>query len=697
MGKNTRLRTCPALQRDISPADCGAQRHSSISCTDTCVFNPFSAANYMTLLEIEDRADGALMRHIVESREDEEGLARLRHYAETHSKSKSEVEAQTVFTWHAFFKKDGSGRSLAKRWEDAGFPGVKNDERRLLTAKTLMRISLIEVRQVLDEQCLLCMDLFRPEEGLHVFLDRSLAGEVPRFSTFLGWTYRLPHFNRLSGIGLIMPTWAPFSPMEIVRVASAHLGAPAGGEALFTWLAENMERLNKTLHATGLARQAAMFEKMDAVSIRSEYTLVHSYEDCVAALQEAKDLAKGPVWADEPDEEVSIAFDVSNPDSKALPGERELLGQIKLSKHRLYLEGNSNARHQSLKQRCERILGSKIRFSSEKREDLSEHLRSAMPSFDSSLVVTTLLNGASGFETHFGSMAAPPTESNLADFTARHQQSFLENWVNTPNPALQNKSPKEAASDPALRPLVTELVKAQIRLNDEANLRSGRSDDINWMPRSLGTPELDVPPPPARAVPPDNGNDDDILDFPQSPASRHPRSKGARLAPPLGMSTDEALDRLQESFSFFETAEEALDSLDRSKVPLVDTAAYVLDNQAKDPRVLSVAIPCLIGLWHVYFSPGDSGVPLPDEVLAEAFDAEMTRLTGEKPSSDDKGIAFLFHGCPQPGLLEALFGRIGQSNDELPKRDRCKPEEILLVLVLLKTFITHIDREARKL
>jgi hypothetical protein len=57
MSKSSKLRPCPALGRDISPADCGEPRQSRLACPADCPHNPFGPAHYSQLLEIEDRLD----------------------------------------------------------------------------------------------------------------------------------------------------------------------------------------------------------------------------------------------------------------------------------------------------------------------------------------------------------------------------------------------------------------------------------------------------------------------------------------------------------------------------------------------------------------------------------------------------------------------------------------------------------------
>src|SRR3954447_20160804 len=49
------LRPCPALGREITPAECGEGRGSAYRCPVECPFFPFTPENYDKSSEIEDR------------------------------------------------------------------------------------------------------------------------------------------------------------------------------------------------------------------------------------------------------------------------------------------------------------------------------------------------------------------------------------------------------------------------------------------------------------------------------------------------------------------------------------------------------------------------------------------------------------------------------------------------------------------
>jgi hypothetical protein len=57
MSKVAKRRFCPAVQREISSAECGENRGSRYACPPECSFSPVAPANYIQLLELEETVD----------------------------------------------------------------------------------------------------------------------------------------------------------------------------------------------------------------------------------------------------------------------------------------------------------------------------------------------------------------------------------------------------------------------------------------------------------------------------------------------------------------------------------------------------------------------------------------------------------------------------------------------------------------
>ena len=150
-------------------------------------------------------------------------------------------------------------------------------------------------------------------------------------------------------------------------------------------------------------------------------------------------------------------------------------------------------------------------------------------------------------------------------------QAFLDDKI----PALDGRTPREAARDPALRPKLIQLMKERVRSHDERNLQTGRADDINWLLRELKLDEIIFDPPPWRPPPPKPDDDDD--DFSELPdfdgsAGVDPNRPPAPRLPEAPLGFEEAVARLQTAMDLFDTAAEAEEELVASGATILEDA-----------------------------------------------------------------------------------------------------------------------------
>ena len=146
-------------------------------------------------------------------------------------------------------------------------------------------------------------------------------------------------------------------------------------------------------------------------------------------------------------------------------------------------------------------------------------LRGWFTRFDPALVPPRLREKPGSLDDFAGLLEPPNFGPTTEGQAVAELADIMRRWADTPISLIEDKSPRAAANDPRLRPIVVRLVKTQMRLHDERNLRTGRSDDINWLPRSLGLPELDVPPPPFNRMQAKGSSEDGSFeDLPESGA-----------------------------------------------------------------------------------------------------------------------------------------------------------------------------------
>jgi hypothetical protein len=731
MAKASKRRTCPALGREISPADCGEDRNRRIACPAECEFNPFNPANYALLLEIEDRLDHKTMARLADDVDDRAALAR---------ETQAALDGESGHAMHAymvckiFFDRDAAGLSCAQRWEKVGYAGLRNDERALFAAKTRMRVAALEIRRVVDAQFVEAVDLLAPERGTMRFLDRSLAARATRFATIIAWIFPLPHFWRLSGSAIILPDMGGPAPEEVVAETIRHLGVPEGDEAARQrWLAENFVRIDASILATSEARRQLMLDGIDGEWCEGIYDLAKSAAQLELALRGEAEVGRDQLADTERDAGFTEAWawfdDSKAKDSTTTPGGRQLLGSVLVAKGRCQIQAMGRARYEELRRRFEAKCGALVRFTGERRQDHVAQLAGAQNKpADTALVPPRLLENPQQVNLATSHIAGPGPGETIEALKRRIMDESLRRFLDDPIPALDGRTPRAAAPDPDLRPKLVRLLKARVRALDEENLRSGRTDDINWLIRELGLSEIDIPAPPQRAVPetespdgdvfgfePDDAEDDpdegapqwdrgEVVDFPGIEVRRDKRTAPPRRAPGSGtpahkltgeLSFEEADERIMTAMARFETASQALDELERSGSEVLDdlealTAELINENE------YNVAITLLIPMWFALVPAGAVAPQLDYDRMEEAFDRDFDELKAGGFAGPDELMQFMLRGCPQTALLTHVLAQLTEAAENAPKKIRPRREATAVMALALKAVLGELDRALRE-
>lgn len=497
MSKSAKTRFCPLMQRDLSSAECGDNRVSRYACPAECLFNPYGSANYEMALALDDSLNRKATQYLLDTGPDRAAtvreLVRLQRQASPHA-------LHAWITWRQFFARDAGGWTLAERWEQAGFPGLKNDERVLMKARMRTKIALVEVRRVIDRERVEVVDLLEGAHAPFFVRDRSFSGQAVRFRVILAWTHPMPHYWRLAGTAVDIPDVGQFEPEEVVREIVRHLGGPVDEAGIRLWLAEHFVRFDQVLTATALARQADTLAAIDATCGRVVYELHRPFAECRSLLDDQPAVGLDGLSEAEAKEgfsEARVWFDdeVHGP---AIGG-RAVLGRVLLGKAHWRLEAMGAVRTARLRRQFESLAGSAVRFAGERLEDAAASLRSNEPQYDRALVPPRLLEDPE--QICFTSSRVPEPLGALdteADFEAGLLQAEERRFLDSRIPALHDQTPREAARDPQLRPKLIRLIKQRVRAHDQRNLKTGRRDDINWLLRELELTELLFDPPPAR-------------------------------------------------------------------------------------------------------------------------------------------------------------------------------------------------------
>jgi len=698
MGKaSKKLRPCPALGREISPAECGEKRQSELACPETCPHNPFGPGRYSQLLEIEDCLDQKTMARLAELAPDRASLEREIAYAER----KGIHAIHAYFVWKLFFATGADGATFGQRWEQCGLKELKNDERVLLRGKMRMRIALLEIHEVSEGGRMEAVDLLSADPAPMTFQDRNLAGMASRFSTLLAWIYPLPHYWRLSGTALTIPDMQGFDAAEIVREVVGHLGGPVGEPEIRGWLAEHFLEFNASLLAVSRLRRRQRLAAMDAKFGTAIYELRAPFAQCRERLDTLRDVVPGHLSEAEENEGFADArewFDDSL--SKGQPVHstgQVVLGRVLLGQSHWRLETVGAEKLSRLRTQIEEHLGDSVRFSGERIEDIGAQMSANEPAVAESLVPPRLLENpekiVAAISRSTELRADMPFEEAEAQWRREADREFLDEQV----PALSNRTPREAARDPSLRPKLIHLMKQRVRSHDAFNLETGGTEDINWMLRELDLGEILFAAPPWRppATPLTEGDDD----WSESPETDE--NIGIDLtrppAPPLPyqpFDMDEAIDRLQAALEAFETGPEAEAELSASGATVLEDADQLTMDLLREED-FCFAVPFLLQAWFALVPLGCRAPEIDFADLEKAFASNLLQFDACAQASTSKKLESFFQSGPQPNLMLVLLGGFLEAANTAPKEVRPAVDAQPVILALLKSVVEILDEGLR--
>jgi hypothetical protein len=156
---------------------------------------------------------------------------------------------------------------------------------------------------------------------------------------------------------------------------------------------------------------------------------------------------------------------------KNLKGEAVSLGLLRLGDQSLSLEANSVARGERGRAMVESAAGAALRHRGTTHEDMQRS------------VGERLRSGDNGAEPDGGSEIPPEIQEALVlDHQARHYRR----WLDEPVPALDDRTPRAAAKDAALRPRLVELLHDLGRMYQRSLKLGHPAFDPSWMWDALG-------------------------------------------------------------------------------------------------------------------------------------------------------------------------------------------------------------------
>lgn len=155
-------------------------------------------------------------------------------------------------TMVAFLRaRDAEGRSLAQRWEAAGFAGLNNDEQVLLGHRAASRVRFLQLGRVLDRKSLEATDLLAPGAAPMVVVDYGLvtkAQEEGWESQFIvAVTIPMPEYLRLIGGYLLVPGSDPAAALQNLGKVITGMGGPADRAGWPDWWLDHARKARKAV------------------------------------------------------------------------------------------------------------------------------------------------------------------------------------------------------------------------------------------------------------------------------------------------------------------------------------------------------------------------------------------------------------------------------------------------------------------
>lgn len=673
MSKKTKFRDCPAVGRQIKSLECGENRHRAYACPADCPHSPFSLGNYDQFGDIEDNLDIATIARALDDPEIGPPLRKVP------SRPGDRNWVPTVVS--LFFATQGKdGLLFSERWEKAGLPDLRGDERLLLSYKRQVRVALLEVQQVIDHETVSVIDLLEHSAEPTLVVDRSFASMALRFDRILAIAYPAPNYLRLLGSIIQLPSVPGLSPRQVFEQTVRHLG----GQIERIWLLNNAERLFATVSGVAAERDRLALLASDMVSAQLDYELKAPLSKLQPKLRK-RGFVADMLDPDEKDDGWEQAYILVASPENAKPDQLELLGEtylghIALKDGRARLAASSQANKSALVEAFEKACGNDASLLGEYVSDTaaSKALKTKAPATGS--LPEGLLRDI-GQYTLQSSRFDLPEDANIDGYvTVNAIETYYRKLLDQPVPQLSGQTPRQAAGDLFLRPALVEWTKGLVRSVDSQNLFSGSSADIGWIFAELGLAELDFPAPPPRPVPTRN------------------KSAGPDLAPEfdedfddeydsLESEMDELEDYLKDRLSEYDTAGAAMaDMLDQGCTlldDLSDATAELISDEKFD-----VLVTLLILAWLAVVPPGQR-VAMPRGCVlreTERFLRESQTLT----QADMEAPDFLERLCQDTLLLSCLIARLDAVQSTLPKRLRFTPKDSASATAILAIAINSL-------
>jgi hypothetical protein len=489
-------RPCPATGGVICPACCGSNRGSKLNCPFECGFYPFSLAGHELFAEVE-RSWATKTQDYLEERIGEAELSKTFDTFMSDSIRSVPERLMGVYyptLFHSLLvRRDQDGKTSVDQWEAGGWSGLNNNDRLMMQFCRKSFVTIVEVQRKLENGMMECRDLFEPEPNLLMVYQRKGARPIPRFTKILCWLTSLADYTRISAGGFEVPEMIWRSVLKFIENSIADQAQQRPGLTSKQFLAENLSSMAGLIEFLMSEARKQIMESMDFHQCSACYKLIGSVEEAKAVLDSKPDFAHEAIVDQETGEAVKFSYTwlregESKEIAKGLPGKTlpdnnqsvGVLGHIELYENRMVVGTLSKQKHSFARKMVDMYLGQLVEFERETIVDLARQIAErdqVWPDDEEQL--------------------REPAEDQAGVLPEEQRQLINENHLqhytkllDFPVESLGNKSPREAAREPALRTGLIEWSKGHIHHIELINQRDGLDLRLDWFLDELGLPEL---------------------------------------------------------------------------------------------------------------------------------------------------------------------------------------------------------------
>lgn len=495
---NKSKRLCPGLDKMICSSCCGSKRGTGIACSADCKYYPFNINGYDLWLRIDEALADKMVHYIVKNDEKDNFKSIIDRLVSDIGDGEEQIRAMLAGSaayYVLFIKRDSNGKTLAEKWKTEGWPGLNNDERKMMECRiNSSHVTIIEVQRILDHQAMECIDLFDEKQGKFILLDRSTASRAARFTRLFSWLTHYPRFSRPANNSIEIPDFIFHEFREILTDKFNKEKTPGtSGQSIKEYLSENFGSFCKLASEIARKKQTAILNKMDLHQCKAFYDVhENKFDEIKAVLDKYPDFDA----REKHDDEIELPGvyyyswlrrgESKKLEKKMLPSFRHedesegvgTLANVSLYPNQLIIETFTRQKYTFAKKMVDKYFAGMVTLKNEKVVDIAKQVAGRTGEEERENNVMPLTKPAE--------LPLEIKQKVIGDFYKKHYKKMLDDRI----PALDGMTPRQAARDPKSRPKLIELMKGHLKNIELQNRQDSLGLDITWVLDELNLPEL---------------------------------------------------------------------------------------------------------------------------------------------------------------------------------------------------------------